>query len=339
MQNGEFDTHARVIKDALYASDPDAVIGGRDHELLAEVNHLARRAFAEGDAQAELQVHQTLYRINLACLAVPWQHPGLHPRHPFIAAVRHALEVAWDRHDRARHANTLTHLPDIGTFRDWVCSIVQSHSSNVSHPLFPFLRDQATYQQLRRFVMQETPLEVFFGDVLTLMLPGVYGPMKVELCKNFWDEMGHAEETRMHRVLRLDLMAALDIPADHYLTHITEYYIEELRLINMYFDTVHNRGKLLQSIGIMLATEFMIPGRLACQIAGWRRVGMSEDPLAYLIEHTTVDVEHADGWMNQVVMPLLHDHPAAMSDMVLGVLRRLDNAGAVCDRFYKEFAA
>ena len=54
--------------------------------------------------------------------------------------------------------------------------------------------------------------------------------------------------------------------------------------------------------------------------------------MQYLIEHTVVDPLHAHGWMENVVLPLLRAQPQLMPDIVLGMLRRLEYAGAVCDR-------
>ncbi|QQR41757.1 iron-containing redox enzyme family protein [Myxococcus xanthus] len=55
-----------------------------------------------------------------------------------------------------------------------------------------------------------------------------------------------------------------------------------------------NRSRLTEILGALLATETMIPGRFEWQIQGWRRLGVGDKPLEYLLEHTTVDVEHAN---------------------------------------------
>jgi hypothetical protein len=82
---------------------------------------------------------------------------------------------------------------------------------------------------------------------------------------------------------------------------------------------------------MMLATELMVPGRLDQQIAGWRRVGLKDESMRYLLEHTVVDVEHANGWMHEVVLPMLERRPDLMADVVLGMARRLAYAAQVCD--------
>ncbi|WP_334738957.1 hypothetical protein [Nostoc sp.] len=44
------------------------------------------------------------------------------------------------------------------------------------------------------------------------------------------------------------------------------------------------------------------------------------------------DVEHGQGWLNHIVLPLIQEFPQAMPSLVLGVLRRLITAEAVSDR-------
>jgi hypothetical protein len=185
---------------------------------------------------------------------------------------------------------------------------------------------------MREFILQETPLELLFGDLIALIMPGIYGTMKVELVKNFWDEVGHAQDHRVHRNMRMQLMEFLQIPADVHSNHMEVLVCEELALINTYMSLATDRAGLVQFLGMMLATENMIPGRFEMQIEGWRRFGISDDVMEYLLEHTTVDVEHAEDWMDQVILPLLQQNVTLMPDIVLGVLRRLDLAGAVCDK-------
>jgi hypothetical protein len=295
-------------------------------------------AFIDGNKSAELDVHRALYRSYIDRFRLPWETPiaGLEP---VANAARESIEAIWDRSERRRLAVYTGAIPSQSDFVSWVTKLVRAHHSNVRHPLFSFLRDQANYAQLREFVLQETPFDIFFGDILLVMMPGIYGPMKGEFSKNLWDELGHGDATRMHRQLRVDMMDTLQIPRDIYASDIGCFCLEELRLANMYFHGVSNRQNLGQAIGMMLATELMVPGRMEYQIEGFRRVGVDERALRYLIEHVSVDVEHSDGWIEHVVLPLIDEHPETIPEIVLGVARRLDYAGQVCDRMVQYLQA
>jgi pyrroloquinoline quinone (PQQ) biosynthesis protein C len=299
---------------------------------VVDARALAHAAFVDGDAEAQLHTHQLLYSLYSAYLAPPWEHRAVDPQHHSLFQLRQTIEDVWDQVEHRRLASYFDPMPVASDFPKWAATQVARHCSNVSHPLFDFLSDHATYQQLREFIVQETPFDIFFGDILAMMMPGIYGPMKAEFSRNFWDEMGRGDAGQIHRQLRINMMEELDIPVDIHLTEIGRFCVEELQLANMYFHGVVNRRRLPQAIGMMLATELMVPGRLDRQIAGWRRVGLSEQALHYLLEHTVVDIEHAHGWVEQVAVPLVHIHPELIPEIALGLVRRLDYAGIVCDR-------
>ncbi|WP_156429355.1 iron-containing redox enzyme family protein [Burkholderia sp. TSV86] len=286
----------------------------------------------ERQASAEMALHRVLYALYAGRIAAPWTSGWRNLDHHRFDRLRQMFEDAWSERETACYRDFFGPLPAPADFEAWATRHCQAHRSNVGHPLFAYLRDTASYAQLREFLIQETPFDIHFGDILAKMLPGVYGAAKSEFSKNFWDEMGRGETAAMHRQLRLDMTSALDEVDDVYLSQIERFCVEELRLANMYFHAVFNRALLPQAIGMMLATELMVPGRLDQQIMGWRRIGWTDDRMRYLLEHTVVDVEHAHGWMNEVVLPLLAKQPELLAPIALGMARRLEHAAEVCDR-------
>ena len=299
--------------------------------LFIDSSILPCHAFDGKDANAELHVHRLLYALYARQLAVPWD-PHWQPKSEQDERLKRGLEGLWDASERRRLRRRLEHLPSVEEFPKWATATCQSDRSNVQHPLFAFLRDQATFAQLREFLIQETPFDIYFGDLIALMLPGFAGGAKAELASNLWDEMGCGNKARMHRQLRIDMMEFLSIPADVHIHDLNRFCVDELRLANGYLHAVSERALLPQAIGMLLATELMVPGRLDHQIQGWRRVGLVDEQMEYLILHTTIDPIHAYGWMENVALPLLREHPQLMPELALGMMRRLDYATAVCDR-------
>ncbi|RQQ49226.1 iron-containing redox enzyme family protein [Burkholderia stagnalis] len=323
----------KLVRDFIYAPGVSNV-SVEQGNLIDGMDRLLEQAFDNGDPAARLEVQRTLYVINLAHLATPWQGSPVNVHHPLIATLKYRIEQRWEAAERATYQSTLADLPSVDDFPEWVSRLVASHHSNELHPIFQYLRDDASLAEMTEFFRQETPLEMLFGDILAFMLPGVYGSIKMECVQNYWDEVGHAEDARVHRNMRADLMKALGMRADNYVVDSDPLVLEELELVNMYLSLAMNRPALTQLIGIMLATELMIPGRFEYQIAGWKRLGMSDTQLAYHLEHVTVDAEHAYAWLHHVVMPILREDASVMADMVLGVNRRLDAAARVSDRLY-----
>ncbi|MBA3773910.1 MAG: iron-containing redox enzyme family protein [Ramlibacter sp.] len=329
-------TYLARIETLLYAPDIDRKLsepGFRD--LPAEISELTRRAFEEESAADQQHVHEVLYAINVASLALPWECDAVWPNHPLIAGIRRTIESAWERSERVRHERVLQSAPPAAKFEQWITEHIRDHRSNVSHPLFRFLKEEATLDQLRLFFFQETPFDIFHADLITMMMPGIYGVVKQEMAHNFWDEMGGGRAEAMHRTIRIDTARSLGLDTEAHVREIHRFCCEELALANMYFDTIANRGKLLQGIGAMLATETMVPGRINHQIAGFRRNGLDDGQIYYLTLHAEVDIEHGRGWMRNVVLPVLGQHPAALREVLLGVERRLHCAGAVCDRMLR----
>ena len=191
-----------------------------------------------------------------------------------ITRIKYELEYYWEQSEKSKYRALLRDLPDTNGFSQWVKDHVAQHPSNELHPIFNFLKDKANFQQMQEFLFQETPLEMLFGDILAFMLPGVYGTVKVEFLKNYWDEVGHANDDKVHRNLRAQLMQHVQIATDAHLRHIELFVREELELVNMYLSLATNRAKHGQLLGIMLATELMIPNRFQYSIDGWKRLGL-----------------------------------------------------------------
>lgn len=297
-----------------------------------QTEQVAATAFA-GDKKAAEDLHRAAYRVFVARHRNPWDPELPDAANPIFATFLWVFAREWDRFDLERHRNVLADIPkDAAAYSDWIVGLVQSHESNVGHPLFGFLSDEATYDQLREFIFQETPFDLYFADMLSSLLPGIYGEPKMEIVENFWDEMGGGDSSKTHRTLRLALMKRLGLSKTVHETDLDAFAIEEIELANAYFVGTADRRRALQLIGMLLATESMVPGRLQKQIDGWRRVGLADEDMTYLLEHTVVDVEHAEDWMEHVVRPIIRERPEAMRDITLGALRRLEIAGRVCDR-------
>lgn len=323
----------KIIHELIYIIDIDNSDIG-ETELLVYIDELAKQAFVNKDSRAQLEAQQILYQLNLAHLAVSWELPAKNLSHPVIAAIKYKLERSWEQSERQKHHAVLQNLPVVENFPDWIKKQFEFHASNQLHPIFTFLRDTATFEQMREFFFQETPLEMLFGDILAFMLPGVYGSIKIEFLKNYWDEVGNAKDDRVHRNLRAKLMKAIQIHSDCYIKNYELFICEELELINLYLSLATQRAKHSELAGVMLATELMIPNRFKYSIKGWQRFNLEDDLLEYLIEHTSIDEVHAENWLTRVIMPIMQQQPRSVPDIVFGVLRRLDLSMAVLNRLY-----
>jgi pyrroloquinoline quinone (PQQ) biosynthesis protein C len=323
------------IKNYIYSAtfNSDAA---SERELLIYIDVLCKKAFIDNDEEALLDAHRILYVINSAYLANPWQETPHNLMHPTIMSIKSSLEISLEQARRRKYNNIVNEMPSISNFPHWIKHVVGKHRSNQLHPIFIFLRDKATLEQMREYFFQESPLEMIFGDILAFMLPGVYGDIKIEFLKNYWDEVGHAKDEKVHRNLRANLMNHLDIKKDCYTSQFELFLREELELANLYLSLATNRAKHTQLVGVMLATELMVPNRFQYSIDGWRRLGVEDKVLTYLIEHISTDEVHAEDWLEHVVIPILQKIPESGIDIMLGILNRLDVAVSVLDKLYEK---
>ena len=78
-------------------------------------------------------------------------------------------------------------------------------------PLFPWLAEQATLDQLRWYLQQEAAGEAGFDDLTALTQIRLPTRVKLELARNYWDEMGRGNVKGMHGPMLERLIEALRI--------------------------------------------------------------------------------------------------------------------------------
>jgi len=325
-----------TIRAFIYTKNLDDSEFDNEYNLfIQQLESLLQSAFQDVDEKSILTVHQVLYEINIAHLSVAWFNKAHNIHHPKIVLIKYKIDQAWNKSIQYNYKDQIQDLPSVDDFPDWIRTTVANHKSNELHPVFTFLRDEANLEQSKEFFFQETPLEMLFGDIIAYLLPGIYGGIKVEFVKNYWDEVGRGIDEKVHRKLRARMMKALNIDESCYLENTELFICEELELINMYLSLALDRTKHTELVGALLATELMIPGRFQYLIDGFRRLGFNDYDLHYHIEHTSVDEVHADDLLDHVAMPILKHDAKQMQALVLGGLRRLDTIHKVLDRLYE----
>ena len=177
-------------------------------ELGRRADEVSARAFGDGDPAAELEAQRFLYEVHAHRILPPWSPEWRDYTDPAIVAAHRRVGDAWLARDREVYGAGLEVPTTPEGFGRWATVVCEEHASGVTHPLFDFLAEKATFAQLRDFQAQETPFDIHFGDLVALLLPGIHGGQKIELAGNFWDEMGNGKLAGTHRQLRLDMMAA-----------------------------------------------------------------------------------------------------------------------------------
>lgn len=196
-------------------------------------------------------------------------------------------------------------------------------------PLFPWLAEEADSDQLRWFFEQEAAGEAGFDDLVALTQVKMPTRPKLELARNYWDEMGRGNVKGMHGLMLNALIETLNVqPA------IENTVWESLALANAMTAMATSRRYAWHSVGALGVIELTAPGRSACVAAGLRRIGLNDRERRYFDLHAVLDVKHSADWNREVLHPAVSEAPDRAPAIAEGALIRL-RCGARCFERYR----
>ncbi|MET3713515.1 hypothetical protein ABIC65_004247 [Sphingomonas trueperi] len=218
---------------------------------------------------------------------------------------------------------------DVDGFIDWFEEL-QATGPGQGDPLFPWLAEQADRDQLRWFFEQEAAGEAGFDDLVAMTQVKLPTRPKLELARNYWDEMGHGTEKGMHGPMLDALVDTLAV------TPVIENTVwESLCLANAMTAMASSRRYAWHSVGALGAIELTAPGRSAATAEGLKRVGLSPKEARYFTLHAVLDIKHSEDWNREAIRPAVEDDPRRATAMAEGALIRL-RCGARCFEAYRE---
>ena len=205
------------------------------------------------DTADERRLHVTLadfgrQRLSPAVPEVGW-------RDEIVAETGLRLvEGAFVERERAAVQHLLDALPcDASNFITWF-EALRSSGSGQSDPLFPWLADHADLAAMRWFVEQEAAGEAGFDDLVALTQVKLPTTAKLELARNYWDEMGRGNRRGMHGPMLDALVVALGLQPELQTT-----VWQSLALGNLMTALATNRRYAFQSIGALGVIEMTAP--------------------------------------------------------------------------------
>lgn len=196
-------------------------------------------------------------------------------------------------------------------------------------PLFPWLARDADLAATRWFLQQEVAGEAGFDDLVALTQVKMPTSAKLELARNYWDEMGRGAEGGMHGPMLTRLAAALDLNPT-----IEGTVWPALALGNLLVAFATNRRYAWHAVGALGAVELTAPWRAGLVAEGLKRLGVGRERQYYAL-HATLDVKHSEDWNREILRPVMAETPEVGRWIAEGALMRLA-AGAACFDAYRE---
>ncbi|GAC1624905.1 MAG: hypothetical protein NVS9B10_11360 [Nevskia sp.] len=239
------------------------------------------------------------------------------------------LEAEFVEQERQSLAPLLAGLPQqANAFMDWFEALRETGPGQ-GDPLFAWLAEQASLPEMQWFLTQEIAGEAGFDDLVALTQLRLPVRAKLELARNYWDEMGRGHEHGMHGPMLEATAHELELRPT-----LQDTVCEALALSNLMVALAANRRYTYQSLGALGVIEMTAPGRVAQVNTGLRRLGVSAAGRRYFQLHAGLDVKHSRAWNAEVIRPLVESRPDMAMAIAEGALLRL-RCGARCFLRYR----
>jgi hypothetical protein len=248
-----------------------------------------------------------------------WQH------HPAIAVlknrVEHDLLASLEEDDAAARWD----LPD-----DAVAAMRAIAHVDLVPPVYDWLAEQASWDDLVAYLALEGGPDGGFDDLVALCQVGLSGEPKVELGRNYWDEMGNGDLSAVHTELHRQLSQAIDLPA----VPRAEQPVEALERLALGGILATNRWLQPEMLGALGLLELQAGPRCRKVVVALKRLDAPADAFPFYVEHAEVDPRHGKAWLDNAITPYVAEHPEWADRVVRGARwRSLVNA-----RFFEAMA-
>lgn len=270
-----------------------------------------------------------------------WNHDRLAPQFPGEGAAARIdrdarmmrLELGFLEDLRAEIVDEAAAAPtDADGFIAWFEALEETGPGQHDR-LFDWLEADATIDDLKLYLTQEAAGEAGFDDLVAMTQVRLPVRPKMELARNYWDEMGRGNPKGMHGPMLDYTVEALGLTP-----RIETTCWESLALANAMTAMAANRSYAWHSVGALGVIELTAPARSAAVSRTMRRLGFDAKLRRYFDLHAVLDIKHSEEWNKEAIRPAVEDPfegPARARAMAEGALMRL-KCGERCFGRYRE---
>ena len=251
----------------------------------------------------------TLLRIHELRLG-PVTDQSRHAEHPAVAGLKWRLETAW--------LAELAALSDPVLSRDVVAGMRTLAARDRLPEAYDWLARAATWDEVVRFLALEGGPDGGFDDLVAACQLGLAGPPKVELARNYWDELGRGALPAVHTVLHDRLVAAVELPRVPFAAQPVEA-LERAALGGLFATNHWLQPEMLGALGLI---ELQAGPRCRKVLAAFDRLGAPPDAYPFYAEHAEVDPRHGKDWLDNAIVPIVAERPEWAARILRGALWR-----------------
>ena len=284
----------------------------------------------EGDSRrlSPVDLHRDLARWNRRRLAPAtphdqWEDELYEDRRMLV------LEGRWvERMRREIRAQAAEAPNDVEGFTRWFTDLQQTGPGQ-GDPLFDWLAENASAEEMNWFLTQEAAGEAGFDDLVAMAQVKLPTEAKLELARNYWDEMGRGNEKGMHGPMLDAAVRVLKLRPT-----IDGTVWPSLALANTLTALATTRRYAWHAVGALGVVELTAPSRVAKVAQGLKRLGHPPEVRKYFDLHAALDVRHAEDWIANCLRPLVAERPGVARYLAEGALIRL-TCGQRCFETYR----
>jgi hypothetical protein len=247
--------------------------------------------------------------------------------HPSLAAIAWRLENEW-------LAELETLADPVLDSLDVVAGMRALAARNRLPAVYQWLAKSATWPEVVRFLALEGGPDGGFDDLVAACQTGLSGAAKVELARNYWDELGNGAPERVHTVLHDRLVEAVGMPR----LSRREQPVEALERAALGGLLATNHWLQPEMLGALGLTELQAGPRCRMVLRAFDRLGAPAEAYPFYVEHAEVDPRHGKDWLDHAIVPVVEAHPEWRPRILRGALWRSRTNAAFFDVMERAFS-
>jgi hypothetical protein len=232
-------------------------------------------------------------RLELLGETVRWQH------HPAVAAIKQRMEREWLEELEAADRAEVDLADPLDTLRKLA-------ARDRLPPVYKWIAKHASWDEVVSFLALEGGPDAGFDDLVAACQVGLSGAPKLELARNYWDEMGGGEPDYVHTALHDQLVAAIAMPhiplSQQPLTGLARSCLGGLLATNRWL-----QPEMLGALGLI---ELQAGPRCSLVLQAFDRCAAPAAAYPFYETHARMDPHHGRDWLDKAITPLIAERPA-----------------------------